>query len=464
MTSTILHVRSRETLTGDGRMAACTGAVALVSLLACEAMAVAASMPAVALALDGISFYALVFGGMLATSILGMVLAGRWCDQGKLLRTTAMGLATFAAGLLIAGCADRMAWLVAGRVAQGLGGGMLEVSLFVGMGQLVPPPLHPRLFALFSAAWVMPGLIGPVVAAGLVEYMGWRSVFLLAAAATPFAAALLLPAFSRLPTPTPIDTSVLNQAPALRWAFLAAAGALLMQGVSVAGTGWHAVATGSFGMAASLVAAWRLLPPGTLCGRRGLPAVVALRGLLAAAFGTAEVFIPLFLTSAMGWSIGQAGVALSVGAVLWSCGSATQSRVTSENKRRWLLRVGFLAVALGIAAVTTCLVAAMPPWTFLVGWAVAGFGIGIGSPTLSVLTLRLSLPEDRGRHSAALQLSTSLCTSAALAMAGGMMALAKVSRANGFMCVMMMASALAMTGVALAGRAVPTIGRKSASM
>jgi hypothetical protein len=43
-------------------------------------------MPAIAAALDGVGLYALSFGGMLATSVLGMVLAGASCDRHGALR------------------------------------------------------------------------------------------------------------------------------------------------------------------------------------------------------------------------------------------------------------------------------------------------------------------------------------------------------------------------------------------
>jgi len=56
------------------------GMVALISLVAFEALAVAAAMPTVAVALDGLKLYALAFGGALATSVIGMTLAGRLCD------------------------------------------------------------------------------------------------------------------------------------------------------------------------------------------------------------------------------------------------------------------------------------------------------------------------------------------------------------------------------------------------
>lgn len=56
------------------------GMVALISLIAFEALAVTTAMPTVARELDGLKLYALAFGSVLATSIIGMTLAGRWTD------------------------------------------------------------------------------------------------------------------------------------------------------------------------------------------------------------------------------------------------------------------------------------------------------------------------------------------------------------------------------------------------
>lgn len=193
-------------LVGEGRAAACAGAVALVSLLAFEALAVAAAMPAIAQALAGHSAYALAFGGPIGASVFGMVLAGRWCDRHGPIRPAQAGLALFAAGLLLAGLAPSMDWLVAGRLLQGCGSGLLGVALYAGMGRLVPPALHPRLFSLFATAWVVPGLVGPALAVALVELLGWRSVFLVALLAIPPAAWFLLPAFARLRIEGPLAT------------------------------------------------------------------------------------------------------------------------------------------------------------------------------------------------------------------------------------------------------------------
>lgn len=447
-----------ETLFSRGRAGASIGAVALISLLAFEAMAVAAAMPAIASALHGIGLYALAFGGMLATSVLGMVLAGRSCDRHGPRRATAAGLLVFTAGLLLAGFAGHMGWLVAGRIVQGLGGGLLGVALYVGMGQVVPQRLHPRLFAMMAAAWVLPGLFGPLLAAWLVDQWGWRAVFLVVAAAVPLAAVLLLPAFGRLPAPAPAPALARTGGTAgpdarIGWAALGAAGALLLHGAGQAGTSLLTLPLLALGLVAATAAAQRLLPRGSLVAAPGLPAVIVLRGLLAAAFASAEVFVPLLLTRERGWSLAEAGLTLSAGAVLWSCGSAVQARIEHARQRRRGLQAGFIAVTIGIMLVAAPLFTGAPIGVLVAGWSLAGFGIGLAFPMLSVLTLSLSAPNEQGRNASALQLGDALCSSAALAVAGALFAAAGERGPLGYGLVLGGAALLALAGAGLARRA-----------
>jgi MFS family permease len=405
---------SENKLFAPGRRAACVGAVALISMLAFEAIAVATAMPAVAAALDGLPLYALAFGATLATSVLGMTAAGQLCDKRGPYRASLVGLTAFLLGLLLAGFAPSMTALVLGRALQGLGSGVLGVTLYVGVGQVVPAPLHPKLFAMFAGAWVLPGLLGPALASGLVAWLGWRSVFLAVAAVVPVAAALMLPALRRVGAGSG-DTLRWG---AMRWALLASAGALALHAASQQrglGSGLLFAA----GLVAAFFAARHLLPAGTLAAARGLPAVILLRGFIAAAFASAESFLPLLLTQHFGWSLTQAGIALSAGAVTWSIGSAVQARVHGDAARRRLLPTGFALAAGGIAVVMgPVAVAALPSWLALVGWIGVGLGIGLSFPMLSVLLLKLSPPSSQGANSSALQLSDALTSSAALALAG----------------------------------------------
>ncbi|WP_341889243.1 MFS transporter [Variovorax sp. YR752] len=450
MTANALPLAATGALFTRSRSAEVLGAVLLVSLLAFEAIAVAAAMPAIAGALDGVSLYALAFGGTLATSVLGMVLAGRSCDRHGAWRATVTGLALFSAGLLIAGLAPRMGWVVAGRIVQGLGGGMLGVALYVGMGQAVPAALHPRLFALFAAAWVLPALIGPAVAAALVQAWGWRAVFLAVAALMPLAALALLPAFARLPVHAGRGDA--GHSPRrVAWAALAAAGALLLHGASQSEAMPVAMALLAIGLSIAWLAAHRLLPRGSLLVASGLPAVIALRGLVAAAFATGEVFIPLYLTREQGWSLAHAAMALSAAALTWSAGSALQARLREDSHRRQGLCLGFVLLAAGITIVGWQVVLAAPTWMVVAGWTVAGLGIGLAFPMLSVLVLRLSAPAEQGRNASALQLADALCSSAALALAGALFALGGGTFA--YATVLLLALTLSLLGALYARRA-----------
>jgi MFS family permease len=403
-----------ENLFAPGRRAACVGAVALISMLAFEAIAVATAMPAVAGALDGLPLYALAFGATLATSVLGMTAAGQLCDKRGPYRASLAGLVAFLAGLLVAGFASNMPVLVAGRALQGLGSGVLGVALYVGVGQVVPAALHPRLFAMFAGAWVVPGLVGPALASFLVQAWSWRSVFLAVAAAVPVAAALMLPALKR----GGAGSGEALQWGAMRWALLASAGALMLHAASQQ-RGAGAGGLFGLGLLAAFVAARQLLPAGTLRAARGLPTVILLRGFIAAAFASAEAFLPLLMTQHFGWSLTQAGIALSAGAVTWSIGSAVQARVGGEAARRRLLPSGFALAAAGLAIVMApVLLATLPSWLALAGWVGVGLGIGLSFPMLSVLLLKLSPPESQGSNTSALQLSDALVSSATLALAG----------------------------------------------
>src|SRR5918996_6636671 len=91
------------------------GLVALVMLVAFEAMAVATAMPVVARELGGMHLYNLAFSATLAASVIATVLGGRWSDVRGPLEPISVGVAAFVAGLLLAGFAPDMEVFVAGR-------------------------------------------------------------------------------------------------------------------------------------------------------------------------------------------------------------------------------------------------------------------------------------------------------------------------------------------------------------
>ncbi len=442
---------TREGVLSPRHRAMTLGMVALVSLSAFEALAVATAMPTVARALDGLPLYALAFAGTLAASVVGMVQAGRASDRHGPARAVWWGVLWFVAGLFVAGLAPNMPVLLLGRVVQGFGAGSMSVALYVVVARAYPEALRPRVFAAFSAAWVVPSLIGPGISGLIVEHVGWRWVFLAVPLLAVPAAWMLRPGLKALPS-----TAGAPSGPSrLHWAWLAAAAACLLHLA-----GQRHDARGALLLAAAIpaliVATHRLLPEGSLSLRRGLPSVIALRGLASATFFGAEVFIPLMLAQQFELSPLWAGVALSVGALGWSMGSWYQGNTRRPWSRATLLRVGLSMMALGIVPLP---LAAFLPGGLglaLIGWAITGIGMGLAYPSLSVLTLSLSPPQAQGRNSSALQLMDALAIATMLALAGSLVAaLLDRTPALAFGLSFGLTAALAATGALLAGRVRP---------
>jgi MFS family permease len=138
--------------------------------------------------------------------------------------------------------------------------------------------------------------------------------------------------------------------------------------------------------------------------RRGLPTVVAARGLLAGAFFGVDTLLPLALAHVHGYSPTAAGVPLTAGAVGWALASQWQGRHPGASRVR-LLRAGFVLVAAGLAGTAAIAVPGAGGWPAYLTWAVAGLGMGLGMPSLGVLLLAQSPEHRRGADSAALQIA-----------------------------------------------------------
>lgn len=449
------------------------GMIALVALSAFEAMAVTAAMPSVASALDGLDLYALAFALPLATGIVGLTVGGALSDSRGPRPALFGGVGLFAVGLLIAGAAPSMAVLTLGRGVQGFGAGVYMVALYVVVAQRFAPSLQPRVFSAFAGAWVLPALVGPAIAGLIVEHAGWRWVFLSVPMLAVVALALLVPSMRSAPTPVRAGAVHTNDVPTnavqtnavqtkdderrsrVGWSLVAAAAATALHLAGQSGP-LTALALGAAALAALVLSVPRLLPAGAPRLRSGLPAVIGLRGVVAGAFVAGEVFVPLLLNRERDLSPGTAGLALTAAAVAWSAGSWWQGRDAVTMPRWRIGRYGIMFVAVGIA--TSALVAfpAVPVYVVLLTWSLAGLGMGLVMPVLSLLTLSASGTGDEGRNSAALQVSDALASTVALAVAGTvLLALIDAGGVLAYLVGFGIAAALARVGAAYAYRMAP---------
>jgi hypothetical protein len=237
---------------------------------------------------------------------------------------------------------------------------------------------------------------------------------------------------------------------------LASGGVLPLVGVVLSVAGFAAIASGSR----------RVLPAGTLRLAHGIPAVTAMRGIIAAAFGIVGSFIPLMLSAVHGLGPAAAGVSLTITGVFWATGSqlhglnAVQAKVPPAAR----LRIAFSLITIGITGPALLALSAVPLWAGLALWAVAGLGMGIGSPTLSTQLLALSPESDQGRNTAASMLTGSVAQAIALSGAGAAIAWAEPDLPGWlFAGIMLSGSAIAAVGTVVAPRAAGSYSTRSSS-
>jgi MFS family permease len=399
------------------------GLVLTITLVAFEALAVITILPAIKDDLEGIRLYGWATSAFQLGLMVGIVVAGGQADRRGPVPPFVAGIALFAAGLVVGGLAPTMLVLVLGRALQGLGAGAVPAVAYAVIGRSYPEALRPRVFAVLSTAWVVPGLVGPAVSALVAERLGWRWVFLGLLPLVVASAALAVPSLRRIGPPArPVSPAGrLGRAVAV-----AAATGLVLAGLS-SGSPLAGAALVAAGLLLGVRPLRRLLPPGTLAARPGLPVTVLSRGLLTFAFFGADTYVPLALTSVRGRSTAVASVAVTAATLSWTAAAWVQERKAADWPGRRLIRAGFLIVAAGIACEVAALFPGVPVAVGVAGWAVGGFGIGLAYSPVSLIVLGEAPSGQEGVASASLQLADTLGVALGAGLGGVLVAVGAVA-------------------------------------
>ncbi len=435
------------------------GMCALILLSAFESLAVTTVMPLISAELNGQNLYALAFAGPLAVSVVGMVIAGNWSDRGGPRAPLYASVALFALGLIVAGTADNMWTLVAGRLIHGLGGGGLIVALYVIVARVYPAVLQPRIFAGFAAAWVVPSLVGPFLAGVVADSVGWPWVFLGVVGLAVVAMIMVLPAMRGIESGEAAESAsragganvlaagskaaddsaavsagfasetgegespvepVKRMRPSwslarISWAVLAAVSVLALN-LSAEASGILSWLIPIVAITLLAIALRPLLPVGTLRASTGLPSVVLFRGLIGGSFFGAEVYVPYLLTEEYRLTPSMAGLALTVGGLAWATGSQIQGRLTAPEAHLLCIRLGMTLLGVSLAVTVTATILGLPAAVLIAGWTLAGGGMGFMFPRTSVMTLQASTPDNQGFNSSAIAISDGIGSAVALAL------------------------------------------------
>jgi MFS family permease len=137
---------------------------------------------------------------------------------------------------------------------------------YVAISRCYPDGCRPRMFAVLSTAWVVPGLIGPAIAAVVAAAVGWRWVFLGLLPLVIAAGVLVVLALRHVP---PSASQAATPVP-----YLAVLGVVAGAGTALASLSSGVVPVVAVGTVAGgavlAVSLRRLMPPRNLTARPGL--------------------------------------------------------------------------------------------------------------------------------------------------------------------------------------------------
>jgi len=148
-----------------------------VALHAMDVFVIATILPSVVTDIGGVGFYAWPAALYITASIMGAASGG--VTAGKLgLRRAVMTAATiYLAGSLFCAIAPHMTVFLVGRVAQGLGTGLMVSLAYTMVRQLFDEAQRPLVFAYLSAIWGLAAIVGPMIAGLFAQFDFWRGVY-----------------------------------------------------------------------------------------------------------------------------------------------------------------------------------------------------------------------------------------------------------------------------------------------
>ena len=414
-----------------------TGLASTVVIAAFDSTIVSTTLPRVAQALDGMGLYAWVGTGYFLASAVAILIFGRLGDLFGRKSLMLASIAIISVGAGLAALSQTMSQLIAFRVLQGIGNGMMTATAFAAPADLFPDPKRRvRWLAMLSASFAVASGVGPVLGGAVTQALGWRAAFLV----TPITGIIALYLLKRhFPDIRPEHDARQRK---IDWAGAAlltlAVGAplagleLLVAGAGGIPVGW-AIALLLAGFASALLlipverrAATPIFPLHILRPRQSQ--LLNLAGMLTGAVMFILIFyIPLLLQDVLGYSPTHAGLLMTPMVACMPLGSIVNGRAfprLAAPQRLMMVGSALLAAGCGMAIAFS---ASSPTWWVLLALSLAGFGLGFLLPNFTLFMQMQSPRQDVGVASALIQTTRALGSAVGTALVGMVIAHGSIS-------------------------------------
>lgn len=138
---------------------------------------VSVAMPTIAGTLGGFSKLAWVSTAYILTSAMATPLLGKMSDLFGRRRMYLISLVIFLVGSALCAVAQSIDQLIIFRGLQGIGGGGIGAITFAIIGELVVPRERGKYIGLFTSAFALSSVAGPLIGGWMVEHVSWRWIF-----------------------------------------------------------------------------------------------------------------------------------------------------------------------------------------------------------------------------------------------------------------------------------------------
>ena len=274
-------------------------------------------------------------------------------DMGRR-RLLTIGTTIFAAASLLCSFSPSIAWLLVGRVLQGIGAAFLLPNSLAILGATFAGEARGRAIGIWAAVGAAAGAGGPLLGGWLIDSVGWSAIFLIN---LPIAGVAVAMALRFVPNETDEDRPSLDVGgAALATIALCAATWALTEWCSLRQANVQVVvgcvvAVGALGgfLAVEHRLGDRAMLPLSLFRSRDFVGLSLLTFLLYGALGGLLVLIPYALIEGKGYTATQAGGALLPLPLVIAFASPKMGRLAGRLGSRWPLVLGALIVASGCA-------------------------------------------------------------------------------------------------------------------
>jgi MFS family permease len=140
----------------------------------------ATALPFIVAEIGGGSMYSWVFSSYMLASIATIPLFSKLADIYGKKRFYILGMSIFALGSIYGGLAPVMGHLIAARVIQGLGAGIIAPVAMAMITDMFPPEKRGNMIGTFGFVQLLSNLLSPPLGSFITKQMGWHWIFFLA--------------------------------------------------------------------------------------------------------------------------------------------------------------------------------------------------------------------------------------------------------------------------------------------